>query len=67
MKKVARSKGARVAVSLDTGTVLRDLLQTVAPETPDSAGTGHSIPAHICCPQGIKAVLLSRAPNKNLA
>ena len=37
MKKVARSKGARVAASLDTGTVLRDLLQTVAPATPDSA------------------------------
>jgi hypothetical protein len=37
MKKVARSKGARVAASLDTGTVLHDLLQTVAPATPDSA------------------------------
>ena len=37
MKKVARSKGARVAASLDTGTVLQDLLQTVAPATPDSA------------------------------
>ncbi len=36
MNRVARSKDA-VAVSLDTGTVLRDLLQTVAPVTPDSA------------------------------
>ncbi len=34
MKKVARSRGARLAASLDTGTVLRDLLQTVAPVTP---------------------------------
>jgi len=50
MTKVARSKGARVAASLDTGTVLRDLLQTVAPETPDSTGTGHSVPARRRCP-----------------
>ena len=28
-----------MAASLDTGTVLRDLLQTVAPETPDSTGS----------------------------
>lgn len=45
MKKVARSKGARVAASLDTGCVLRDLLQSVAPapRTPgDSAGSSSS-------------------------
>ena len=39
VKRSARSKGAHVAASLDTGTVLRDLLQTVAPETPDSTGS----------------------------
>lgn len=38
MKMVARSRGARLAASLDTGTVLRDLLQTVAPATPNSTG-----------------------------
>ena len=38
MKKVTRSNGARLTASLDTGTVLRDLLQTVAPATPDSTG-----------------------------
>ncbi|CAL5219319.1 g1128 [Coccomyxa viridis] len=42
MKKVARSRGTRLAASLDTGAVLRDLLQTVAPVTPTGSSSGSS-------------------------
>ena len=45
MKKVARSRGTRLAASLDTGAVLSDLLQTVAPVTP--TGMGLPFPTHL--------------------
>ena len=52
MKKVARSRGARLAASLDTGTVLRDLLQTVAPVTPTGMALSfrnHHLRPHTIC------------------
>ena len=59
VKRAARSKGAGVAASLDTGIVLRDLLQTVAPETPDSATSSSSSSGTSAKAAGMRASLTS--------
>ncbi|CAK0743843.1 hypothetical protein CVIRNUC_001501 [Coccomyxa viridis] len=59
VKRAVRSKGAGVAASLDTGTVLRDLLQTVAPETPDSITSSSSSSETSAKAAGLRASLTS--------